>query len=49
MYCSDLACVASQFTYKALVAAGYTNVRHYAGGLSEWVAAGYPLDGDDTP
>ena len=46
VYCSDPACVASQFAYKALVEAGYTNVRRYAGGLSDWAAAGYPLEGE---
>lgn len=46
VYCSDPACIASQFAYKALVDNGYTNVRRYAGGLSDWVAAGYPLEGE---
>jgi rhodanese-related sulfurtransferase len=45
VYCSDEACVASRFAYEALVAAGYGNVRRYAGGLSDWAAAGYPLEG----
>jgi len=46
VYCSDPACVASQFAYQWLVEAGYTNVRRYAGGLSDWAAAGYELKGD---
>jgi rhodanese-related sulfurtransferase len=46
VYCSDPACVASQFAYQWLVEAGYTNVRRYAGGLSDWAAAGYELEGD---
>ncbi len=46
VYCSDPACVASQFAYRALVDAGYSNVRRYEGGLSDWVAAGFPLDGE---
>lgn len=46
VYCSDPACVASQYAYRALVDAGYSNVRRYAGGLSDWEAAGYPLEGD---
>ena len=46
VYCSDPACVASQFAYKALVERGFTNVRRYEGGLSDWMAAGLPLEGD---
>jgi rhodanese-related sulfurtransferase len=46
VYCTDPACVASQFAYQWLVEAGYTNVRRYEGGLSDWAAAGYPLDSD---
>lgn len=45
VYCSDPACVGSRFAYKKLVESGYTNVRRYAGGLSDWEAAGYPLEG----
>ncbi len=48
VYCSDPACVASQYAYRALVEAGYANVRRYAGGLSDWAAAGYQLEGDDA-
>ena len=45
VYCSDPACVGSRFAYQKLVDNGYTNVRRYAGGLSDWEAAGYPLEG----
>lgn len=45
VYCSDPACVASRATYTALVENGYTNVRRYEGGLSDWVDAGYSLEG----
>ncbi len=45
VYCSDPACVGSRFAYKKLVDRGYTNVRRYAGGLSDWQEAGYPLEG----
>lgn len=45
VYCSDDACIASQIAYRALRAAGYRKVRRYAGGLSDWEAAGYPLEG----
>lgn len=46
VYCTDPSCVASQFAYQWLVEAGYTNVRRYSGGLSDWAAAGYELEGD---
>jgi rhodanese-related sulfurtransferase len=46
VYCTDPACVASQFAYQWLVEAGYNNVRRYAGGLSDWAAAGYELEGE---
>ena len=46
VYCSDKACVASQFAYQGLVANGYTNVRRYEGGLADWEDAGYGLEGD---
>lgn len=48
VYCTDPACVASQFAYQWLVEAGYTNVRRYEGGLSDWAAAGYELDGEGS-
>ncbi len=38
--------MASQFAYHWLVDAGYTNVRRYSGGLSDWAAAGYELEGE---
>ena len=46
VYCSDPACVASQFAYQDLVEHGYRNVRRYEGGLSDWEAAGYQLEGE---
>ena len=45
VYCSDPACVASQFAYHGFVDHGYSNVRRYEGGLSDWEDAGYPLEG----
>ena len=45
VYCSDPACVASQVAYRWLLEAGYTNVRRYSGGVSDWAAAGYELEG----
>jgi len=47
VYCSDPACVASQFAYRWLTEAGYTNVRRYPGGISDWAAAGYELESSD--
>ena len=47
VYCSDAACVASQFAYRALKDRGYDNVRRYSGGLSDWQSAGYALEGDN--
>ena len=46
VYCSDEACVASQLAYQSMVEHGYSNVLRYAGGLSDWHAAGYPLEGE---
>lgn len=46
VYCSDPACVASQFAYRWLVDSGYSNVRRYSGGISDWAAAGYTLESD---
>jgi len=46
VYCSDPACIASQAAYQYLVKRGFKNVRRYSGGLAEWDAAGYPLEGD---
>lgn len=45
VYCSDRSCSASRLVGKKLIDAGYSNVRHYPGGLAEWLAAGYPLEG----
>ena len=45
VYCSDSACVASQFAYRGLVEHGFKHVRRYEGGLSDWGAAGYPFEG----
>jgi rhodanese-related sulfurtransferase len=45
VYCSGEGCPASSTTYHYLVSKGYSNVWHYAGGLTEWQAAGYLLEG----
>ena len=36
VYCSDERCAASKMAFEQLNAAGYTNVRRYAGGIAEW-------------
>ncbi len=46
VYCSGGACIASHAAYNLLTNQGYTNVRRYAGGLEDWSAAGYPLEGE---
>ena len=48
VYCTDPACIASQFAYRWLIDAGYTNVRRYSGGVSDWAAAGYELESDSS-
>ena len=48
VYCSDRSCPASSVVAQKLIDAGYTDVRHYPGGLAEWHAAGYPLEGAAT-
>lgn len=46
VYCSDVQCLASRAAYRYLTETGFKNVRRYAGGLSDWEAAGLPLEGD---
>lgn len=46
VYCSNPACTASQMAYHFLNSRGYKNVRRYAGGVQDWEAAGYPLEGE---
>jgi rhodanese-related sulfurtransferase len=46
VYCTDPPCHASQKLYKDLVERGYTGVRRFEGGLVEWAAKGYPLEGE---
>jgi 3-mercaptopyruvate sulfurtransferase SseA len=45
VYCSGPDCIASVYAYQFLESRGFTNVRRYAGGLPDWEAAGYPLEG----
>ena len=46
VYCSDYFCKASHYAYKLLVKNGFTDVWLYSGGLADWQAAGYPLEGN---
>ena len=45
-YCASHSCQLSSLAANALEAAGYTNVGHYADGLAEWRAAGFPTEGE---
>jgi ArsR family transcriptional regulator len=45
VYCSGPDCPISLAVARRLARQGYIRVRRYAGGLSDWAAAGYPLDG----
>ncbi|MFQ5942621.1 MAG: rhodanese-like domain-containing protein [Anaerolineales bacterium] len=45
VYCSDRLCPASMMAYHYLETHDYKKVRRYSGGLTEWEAAGYPLEG----
>ena len=49
LYCSNPLCPASVQAYRALEQRGYTRLYRYAGGLTEWVEAGYPLEGSEVP
>jgi rhodanese-related sulfurtransferase len=46
VYCSGEGCYASISVYHLLVQRGYQNVSRYAGGLLDWMGAGYPLAGE---
>jgi rhodanese-related sulfurtransferase len=45
VYCQNPECESSVEVAARLVELGYENVRHYAGGKSDWVAGGLPLEG----
>jgi len=46
VYCSDPACQNSSRAYEVLSGHGYRHLRHYVGGLVDWEAAGYPVEGE---
>jgi rhodanese-related sulfurtransferase len=45
VYCSDVTCDSSVVVANRLIELGYRNVRHYAEGKNDWIAAGLPLEG----
>jgi rhodanese-related sulfurtransferase len=45
VYCADAGCDSSVRVADRLVELGYRNVRHYAEGKRDWVAAGLPVEG----
>ena len=49
VYCSSPTCESSVEAAEKLVALGYTNVRHYPGGKSEWRGRGFPLERAGAP
>jgi rhodanese-related sulfurtransferase len=46
IYCVNELCPISVSVYNFLVDHGFKNVRRYAGGLTDWEHAGYPLEGE---
>ena len=49
VYCANPECESSIEAAHRLLALGYTNVRHYAGGKDEWRKAGLPLERAGKP
>jgi len=49
VYCSNPECESSIDTARRLLALGYTNVSHYAGGKEEWRSLGLPLERAGAP
>jgi len=47
VYCAGPTCHASKKVAEELTAMGYTDVRHYAGGKSDWIEAGLPVTSED--
>jgi rhodanese-related sulfurtransferase len=48
VYCSGPGCQRSRITAAAFTRLGYTDVRVYPGGKSDWAAAGLPFHGTRT-
>ena len=49
VYCSDIDCKFSRRVLGRMLENGYVNLSHYAGGITDWEAAGLPLEGDWAP
>jgi rhodanese-related sulfurtransferase len=47
-YCSNTSCRNSEIAANQLTAMGYTNVRKYAEGKDDWMAAGLPVQAAAT-
>jgi rhodanese-related sulfurtransferase len=47
LYCTGDPCASSAVAYRLLTERGYGRVRRYPGGLADWYAAGYPLEGEE--
>jgi len=45
VYCSGPYCSASVYAYRLLESRGFRKVWRFAGGLEDWQAAGFPLEG----
>ncbi len=45
VYCTNQVCYTGYALYRYLQSKGYKKVRRYAGGLEDWAAAGYRLEG----
>jgi thiosulfate/3-mercaptopyruvate sulfurtransferase len=45
LYCGFVACRRSTIGAKILVEEGYKNVTKYPGGITAWIEAGYPVEG----
>jgi rhodanese-related sulfurtransferase len=48
VYCADAGCDSSTIVANRLIELGYRNVRHYAEGKRDWIAAGLPVAGGRT-
>lgn len=48
VYCSNPLCPVSIQAYRTLERRGFHNLYRYAGGLTEWMEAGYPLEGSQV-